>query len=267
MIPFCKLDLTFDAARLQEDLAQVAPGEWITHYNRGDFDGQWSGIALKSVAGSASPLYADPSRDATFADTEMMGRLPYARDVVASFQCPVRSVRLLRLGPGSRIREHRDTGLGIEDGEARLHIPVLTNPHVEFVLNNQPVVMSEGETWYLNLSLPHRIKNLGETDRVHLVIDCLSNDWLRSLLPSGDLIEPARSEQQSPATHGGFEAFRDLVLRDKGLQERLSEALDPESFVGLLTLLGRERGYQFALEEVQDALKAGRHAWLERHVR
>jgi hypothetical protein len=42
--------------------------------------------------------------------------------------------------------------------------------------------MNEGEGWYLNLSLPHRVENNGTTDRVHLVIDYVVNEWMRSLI-------------------------------------------------------------------------------------
>jgi hypothetical protein len=38
--------------------------------------------------------------------------------------------------------------------------------------------MALGEAWYLRLSDPHAVTNDGETDRVHLVIDCATNDWL-----------------------------------------------------------------------------------------
>jgi len=34
----------------------------------------------------------------------------------------------------------------------------------------------------LNLSLKHSVNNSGNTDRVHLVIDCKVNDWLKKLL-------------------------------------------------------------------------------------
>jgi mannose-6-phosphate isomerase-like protein (cupin superfamily) len=68
----------------------------------------------------------------------------------------------------------------------RLHIPVVTNPEVEFVLNGVRVEMKEGECWYHNFNLPHRVANRGTVDRVHLVLDCVLNDWLREVLLSAD---------------------------------------------------------------------------------
>jgi len=46
------------------------------------------------------------------------------------------------------------------------------------------VILREGECWYVNTSLPHRVANLGQTDRIHLVIDCEVNGWLRSFFPA-----------------------------------------------------------------------------------
>ena len=98
------------------------------------------------------------------------------------FQCPLEAVRLLRLGPHARIREHRDIDLGYEFGEIRIHIPVTSNPEVAFYLDGERVDMKPGEAWYMELNLPHRVENAGTGDRVHLVVDCLLNDWLREML-------------------------------------------------------------------------------------
>jgi aspartyl/asparaginyl beta-hydroxylase (cupin superfamily) len=101
--------------------------------------------------------------------------------VLAGFSCPLLAVRLLRLKVGSRIREHTDLNLGYEDGEIRVHVPIHTNPGVEFYLAGQRVILNEGECWYINTSLPHRVVNAGEADRIHLVIDCVVDDWVRDL--------------------------------------------------------------------------------------
>jgi aspartyl/asparaginyl beta-hydroxylase (cupin superfamily) len=85
-----------------------------------------------------------------------------------------------------RRSQHRDYDLGIEDGHARVHVPIVTNPLVEFYLDEQLVEMREGEAWYLNLNLFHRVENKGSDDRVHLVIDCIVNDWLRAFFPAED---------------------------------------------------------------------------------
>jgi len=179
-----KLPLTFDVARLQADLAGIPPEQWKAHFNTGYYDGMWSGVALRTTEGAHVPLYPDPTKN-TYVDLEVLEGCPYIREVMAAFRCPLQLVRLLKLSPGSNIKEHSDYNLSYEDGEVRVHIPIQTNPAVEFVVNGAPVPMGEGECWYINFNLPHRVYNGGTTDRVHLVIDCVLNDWLRGLFPPG----------------------------------------------------------------------------------
>lgn len=175
-----KFPFYFDAELLQADARQFAPDEWTTHFNTHIFEGDWSGIALRAVKGGSSPLYPDPLATTGFAETEMMRRCRYVQNVLSAFECELTSVRFLKLAAGAWIRPHRDYRLGIEDGEIRIHIPVLTNPQVEFTLDEQKIEMREGEAWYLNFNLHHSVRNDGGSDRVHLVIDCVVNDWILS---------------------------------------------------------------------------------------
>jgi hypothetical protein len=177
-----RLPFTFDAVSLKADLERVAPVEWSPHFNPQYYEGGWSGAALRSVGGVATQLYADPTKNKLYADTPILDRCGYIKEALRVFECSLETVRLLKLEPGARIHEHRDFDLGERWGVVRVHIPVLTNPDVEFILNGEQLVMNEGECWYLDLSLPHRVENNGSTDRVHLVIDCVVNEWMRSLI-------------------------------------------------------------------------------------
>ncbi len=173
----------FDPARLKAELERISAHEWIPHFNTSIYEGEWRGVALRSIAGHALQLYPDPTATGAFSDTELLARCPYYQEVLATFHCPLTSVRLLRLKARSNIREHRDYKLGLEDGEMRIHIPIVTNPAVAFFVNGERVPMQEGETWYVNVNLPHRVDNASDTDRIHLVVDCVVNEWLMSFLP------------------------------------------------------------------------------------
>lgn len=268
---FFKLPLSFDAERLKADFDQILPGDWVSHFNTRYYEGDWSGVALRSVGGVASQLYPDPAASKPFADTTVLERCPNIRRALAEFKCPLNSVRLLRLGPGSSIREHKDYNLSLEDGEIGIHIPITTNPLVNFFLNDERLVMEEGECWYLNLNLPHRVENSGATDRIHLVLHCAVDDWVRGMITSGaDQIERRDSSPDAtPATMSpeeGLERFRQLVLQDLALQEALREKTNWEFFMTCVVRLGRERGCEFAAEDVEAALKASRRAWITRWV-
>jgi hypothetical protein len=184
-----RLPLKFDPGLLVRDLRSLAAVEWIHHFVRQNYDGDWSVIPLRGKAGAKHPvmmIYSDPTAK-DFADTPMLQGCPYFRAVLAAFRCPLRTVRLMRLTPGSLIKEHTDLELSVEEGTARIHIPVVTNAGVEFYLNRSRVVMEAGSTWYLRLSDPHSVNNKGETDRVHMVIDAEANEWLKDLLESAAL--------------------------------------------------------------------------------
>jgi hypothetical protein len=183
MLKSYKLPLSFDQARLRADLALLQPEEWIPHFNKYYYEGDWSGVALRAVGGRAGQLYPDPTATDNFADTPILARCSYYQHMLAAFHCQLTSVRLLRLAAGSSIREHKDYNLGFEDGELRVHVPVVTNPEVAFFLAGERVIMQEGEAWYLDLNLPHRVENHSQIDRIHLVIDCVVNDWVRELFP------------------------------------------------------------------------------------
>src|SRR4051812_3184887 len=112
-----KLPLSFDPERLKRDLDQILPGDWVAHFNDRYYEGDWSGVALRAVGGVTTQLYSDPTAREAFADTPLLARCPNIQQALRQFQCPLSSARLLRLGPGSRIREHEDYHLSFEDGE------------------------------------------------------------------------------------------------------------------------------------------------------
>jgi ribosomal protein S18 acetylase RimI-like enzyme len=177
-----RLPLVFDAVRLQADLDRILSEEFIPHFNQRYYEGDWSAVPLRSIGGRADQIYPDPTATRSFANTPLLERCAYVHEVLASLRVELQAVRFLRLKAGSVVKEHRDHNLSLEDGEVRLHIPVRTNPELEFVLDGKRVVMNSGEVWYHNFNMPHSVNNKGPTDRIHLVIDCFVSDWLRELI-------------------------------------------------------------------------------------
>ena len=185
-IDSAKLPLQFAPQSLQADLRRLEHVDWIDHFVEQNYDGSWSVIPLRGPTGATHPvmmIYSDPGCT-EFSDTPFLDACPYFQDLLASLPCPINSVRLMKLTPGSVIKEHADYDLSLEDGNARLHIPITTNPQVEFFLNKRRLTMNAGECWYLRLSEPHSVENHGEENRVHLVIDATVNAWLRELIES-----------------------------------------------------------------------------------
>jgi hypothetical protein len=196
-----RLPFDFDPALLVRDLEGLRAVGWIKHYVQQNYDGDWSVIPLRGKAGATHPVMmisSDPTcRD--FADTPMLAACPYFRQVLDTFEAPLRTVRLMRLTAGSVIKEHTDHELSFEEGTVRIHVPVVTNAEVEFYLNRNRVVLEAGSSWYLRLSDPHSVANRGTADRVHMVIDAEVNDWVRRVLETAATLATAEQNLAAAA--------------------------------------------------------------------
>lgn len=195
-----RLPYSFDTGLLKRDLDKVSSDDWVAHYIRDRYEGDWSAIPLRFAAGARHPIqmiYADPAAKA-FEESPTLASCGYFREILAAFECPIACVRLLRLAPGAVLKEHTDIDLAFEYGAVRIHIPIVTNPDVEFILADHEIRMLPGEAWYLNLTKPHSAANKGESDRVHLVIDANANTWLDELMKkaASDQVLASRSEAE-----------------------------------------------------------------------
>ena len=172
-----KFPFVFDKDRLASDAKKIIGAKWTDHYNPGDYSGKWTSIALMSNGGKSDNITAFSSSTEEFMPTDALSHCPYFKEILDGLLFYKTSVRLLNLGSGAIVKPHTDHCLGYEDGVFRLHIPIITNPHVEFILDGERIFMAEGECWYFNANFLHSVKNGGAADRIHLVIDGIRNDW------------------------------------------------------------------------------------------
>ncbi|HWA92640.1 MAG TPA: aspartyl/asparaginyl beta-hydroxylase domain-containing protein [Rhizomicrobium sp.] len=179
-----KLPVAFDPARMAADLAALSREDWIGHFLTERFEGDWDVIPLRGPADAIHPVMMIATTPGTkaFADAPAFAACPYLREIVDSFEAEVRAVRLLRLTPGSILLEHTDHEYTDDDGTLRIHVPVVTNPDVVFLLNGTRVVMEAGSAWVLRLNDPHSVANNGATDRVHMLVDLVMNPALERYL-------------------------------------------------------------------------------------
>lgn len=266
MIDRYRLGFTFDAARMADDLARLSGAGWIAHFNQGFYEGGWTGVVLRGAPDRRGALVTD-SDSGTYEDTPLLTASPYLKAVIDTFQAPKRSIRLLRLDPGGVIKEHRDYDLGHAEGEVRLHVPIVTNPQVEFHLRNRRVVMGPGECWYLDLGHPHRVVNRGDTARIHLVIDLGVNDWLEAQIPFAQ--EDELEQRMAAATAGlstddavaNLRRFRDFAMASPAAAVDLRATRDRPLFVEETVRIGFEHGFLFTAREVEAMLGTERQRW------
>lgn len=257
-LPVCsRLPLRFELAPLLEALARVDAGAWQGHFNTGYYEGDWSGVAL--ITPEDAPLPLAPGQGAPRRSGWWQQEAAW-NDLLGAFHTTVRSARLLRLGPGSRIHEHCDPDLGLPGSDLRLHVPLLSPPGVEFLVDSLQVPMRPGECWFLDLSRPHRVDNPGPGERIHLVLDCQPNDWLLAAvhqgLPDTPALQPGRAVQ-------AFAEFRRQVEGDAVLARQLQGLTDVRDFIRETLRLGAELGLPFAEAEVRAAMRQGKQAWSE----
>ncbi|WP_136666631.1 aspartyl/asparaginyl beta-hydroxylase domain-containing protein [Flavobacterium sp. H122] len=181
LVRYIQFPLFFDIELLKNDASKILSDNWVKHYNTNDYSGDWDSIALMSQGGKSATIYALPSNNDEVVFTEILDSCPYFKEVINQFEFQKTSVRLLRLSVGAEIKPHKDYCLGYEDGSFRIHIPIITNSEVEFILDNTRLIMKEGECWYINANFTHSVANRGTKDRIHLVIDGIRNEWTDEL--------------------------------------------------------------------------------------
>jgi hypothetical protein len=222
---FFRLPLTFNPTRLEEDLDRCLSLTWPDHFNARDYSGDWSSIALRSGSGLETDIASVPGQTG-YRDTPLMAACGHFRRAVEAFRCEKETVRLLRLGAGSVIHEHRDPGAAYADGFFRVHIPITSNDRTRFLVDRLEVPMHPGECWYANFSLPHSVRNEGATDRVHLVIDGLRNAWSDRIFAYGgyDFDEEGRARQMDAETTR--RVIEMLRARGTDMDRRLASELE-----------------------------------------
>ncbi len=168
---------------MQQELQLLVQQQWCSHVNTADYQGGWDVLALRCAAKhrhAHAILQSFAIEDAIeWQDLPLLEQAPYLKNFLTQLPVSIKAARLMRLYPGALIKPHRDHGLCLEQGEARLHLSLQTNSELRFYVADQLVPMQEGELWYINADQPHWVENKGALARINLVIDCEANDWLK----------------------------------------------------------------------------------------
>lgn len=183
-ISYAFLGIKFNPTKLKQDLSKMLDEQfWVEHVNSNAHKGGWQvrPLRCKSQLINTSPILQAFSIEGTeaYQNLPALDSAVEFKSALSQLKCKIKSVRLMRLDPGCHITPHRDKGLSLEQGEARIHIPIQTSENLKFFVDGQIVPMSAGEYWYINADQVHEVQNLGSESRINLVIDCEVSDWLR----------------------------------------------------------------------------------------
>jgi len=183
---FALLGQVSDVQQMREELQLLLQLHWHAHVNQRDYQGGWDVLPLRCASdhlnahGILQSFAIYPAQD--WSNLPHLEQSPALLRFINDLPYQVKSVRLMRLHPGAEIKPHRDQGLSLEHGEARLHLPLQTNDLLKFFVNEQWVPMQEGELWYINADQVHSVENKGTEQRINLVIDCVANQHLMDLV-------------------------------------------------------------------------------------
>jgi len=160
--PFIRLPVRFDLERLQAEIAALPAEAWAPHPNH--IAGNTS-LRLVSVDGGEND-----DVDGIMRPTPNLAKLPYVRQILASFGVVWSRSRLLRLDPGAVVPEHADINYHWFY-RVRVHIPIVTRPEVQFHCGGETVHMRGGEAWLFDNWRLHSVENPTPDARIHLVAD------------------------------------------------------------------------------------------------
>jgi hypothetical protein len=230
---YLKLPFQFDEEKLAYDLSLILDGKWVPHFNTTGYSGDWKAISLYANGGDDSNIIALSASNSVISETSIMKECLYFKEVIGSFKCPIIIARLLRLGVGAEIKPHRDHELGYENNNFRLHIPIITNKDVQFVLDGTQLRMLPGECWYTNVNYVHSVINAGKSDRVHLVIDFERNEWTDELFFS---LAPEESFKSQPIENLSPDRIKMIIEELKRLKAPATNQLINELELKLIQL-------------------------------
>lgn len=84
-------------------------------------------------------------------------------------------VMLARMAPGGVIHPHRD-GARAASWPHKIHVPLVTNPHVRFYVEPQDYHFEVGHAYEVNNLGVHAVVNEGMTPRIHLIFEYYDAD-------------------------------------------------------------------------------------------
>jgi hypothetical protein len=159
-----RLRATFDAARLDGEIAQLPPGYWGGGGGRTGVHRAAEAIFLRGFPPAVG--------DKPIEDRPALALLPYARELIYESlgAAPLRCL-LARLPAGGFIAPHVDVPPYFAK-TVRIHFPVVTNPQAQMYCAGRVYAMQPGEIWALNNSATHAVWNRHPTAaRTHLICD------------------------------------------------------------------------------------------------
>ncbi len=176
-LPFIQLPLLFDADVLAQEIDALGESVWKPHPQ--GFPGN-SMLPLVAVNGEPdNEAFAGPMQP-----TPHLQRCGYLQQLLASLGATVGRTRLMRLAGQAEVIRHADQGYYWTE-RVRVHVPIVTQPTVQFDCDGQSINMAAGECWIFDTWRQHRVLNDAVQSRIHLVCDTVGGGAFWDLVAQG----------------------------------------------------------------------------------
>jgi hypothetical protein len=176
-VPFIQLPLLFDAVVLAREIEALGESVWKPHPQ--GFAGN-SMLPLLAVEG-------DPDNEAfsgRMQPTPQLQHCPYMRQALASLGATIGRTRLMRLAGQAEVTRHADQGYYWAE-RVRVHVPLVTQPTVQFECDGETINMAAGECWIFDTWRQHRVLNDAVQSRIHLVCDTVGGGAFWDMVTHG----------------------------------------------------------------------------------
>ncbi|MGI9202477.1 MAG: tetratricopeptide repeat protein [Woeseiaceae bacterium] len=172
---FLKLHDNFDVGPLQKRIETIPAAKWLESERERLFDVHRDTQALLLVHFEDFKYEKPDYRELYF---ELQNELHPLVDYVSSYYKNngfIVRLLLAKLLVGGKIPQHTDAGYSLLNCH-RVHLPIITNDKVDFLVGGETKNMQVGELWEINNGSVHAVENRGDEDRIHLIIDWMPNE-------------------------------------------------------------------------------------------
>jgi len=201
-VEFLQLPLQFDAGRLAAEIEQFSEADWRPHP-----EGHRGNSALPLIAVGGDP--GDDGVKGEMAPTPHLARCPYLRQTLFALGAPIGRTRLMRIDGNAEATAHVDVNYYWQT-RVRVHVPIVTDPAVQFLCGDRSLHMAPGQTWIFDTWRMHNVVNPNPTRRIHLVADTAGSPRLRALVD--DAWDPFSGQTRRLVTDVPFDPAFDRQL-------------------------------------------------------
>jgi hypothetical protein len=182
---FIQLPVRFDAQRLATEVSELPAQAWLPHPSGQPGN---AAVPLISRGGGANDDFAG-----AMAATPHLLASPYHCQVMASFGEVLARSRLMKLSAGSEVGLHVDFNYHWHS-RVRIHVPIHTQPEVQFHCGDAAVHMKPGDCWVFDNWRRHNVVNASRADRVHLVIDLAGSSRFWRMIRTMEALDPVADQ-------------------------------------------------------------------------